>query len=173
MFPEMRRKKQQLPAEECAAILHEGIWGALATAGTHGFPYAVPLSYAYDGTPAPDGSAPAGRLFLHCATAGHKLDALAKNPRVGFTVVGTSTVVPEKLTNAYGSVILRGRARPPRDEEEKLEALWALGRKYSPGLDDFVAEEIEKTAHRTAVIVVNIEAVTGKEGLELTRQRPR
>ena len=48
MFREMRRKKQQLSAEECKEILRRGTSGVLAAEGDSGFPYAVPLSYVYE-----------------------------------------------------------------------------------------------------------------------------
>ena len=44
MFREMRRKRQQLPPEECRAILWRGTSGVLAVSGDDGYPYAVPLS---------------------------------------------------------------------------------------------------------------------------------
>ena len=55
MFREMRRKKQALSPEECAAILNRGTSGVLALSGDGGYPYAVPLSYGYDGA----------RLYFH------------------------------------------------------------------------------------------------------------
>ena len=49
MFREMRRKKQALSPEECAAVLRRGTNGVLALSGDGGYPYAVPLSYVFDG----------------------------------------------------------------------------------------------------------------------------
>lgn len=171
MFPAMRRKKQMLPADETAAILREGTFGVLGTAGTDGVPYAVPISYAYDPTPDAEGGAPAGRIYLHCATVGHKLDAIDENPHVSFTVVGSNTVAPEQLTNIYRSVIAYGRARRARDVDEKCTGLVALGAKYCPGLDEFVTDSIVKSMDRTEVVVIDLEAATGKEAIELTRER--
>jgi len=61
MFREMRRKKQALLFEECAEILKKGASGVLAVSGDVGYPYAVPLSYAYDGA----------KIYFHCAKCGH------------------------------------------------------------------------------------------------------
>ena len=61
MFREMRRKNQELSREECLAVLDRGTSGVLAVHGEGGYPYAVPLSYAY----ADD------KLWFHCARAGH------------------------------------------------------------------------------------------------------
>ena len=49
MFREMRRKKQELTPEECDAVLYRGSSGVLALSGDDNYPYAVPLSYVYDG----------------------------------------------------------------------------------------------------------------------------
>ena len=45
MFREMRRKRQQLPQEECHSILQTATSGVLAVAGDDDYPYAVPLSH--------------------------------------------------------------------------------------------------------------------------------
>lgn len=167
MGPAMRRAKQQLSNTEASAILLKGEYGVLGTVGTEGYPYAVPLSYAY----AADGPGPLGSLYAHCAPVGRKLDALAADERVCFTVVGESSVAPEKLTALYRSVMAFGRARLAEDVQEKRTGLLALGAKYCPGLEAMVDDEIEKLIDRTAVLVIDVEEFTGKEAIELTRQR--
>ncbi len=77
---------------------------------------------------------------------------------------------PEKLTDRFCSVIAFGTARRA-EGDEKAEGLWALGTKYAPGLDAVISDEIATTAHRTEVIAIDLESVTGKEGLELLRER--
>ena len=49
MFREMRRKKQILSRKECDTVLYRGTSGVLALAGDDGYPYALPISYVYDG----------------------------------------------------------------------------------------------------------------------------
>lgn len=49
VFREMRRKRQALTQQESADILYRGTSGVLALAGDNGYPYAVPISYMYDG----------------------------------------------------------------------------------------------------------------------------
>ena len=71
MFREMRRKKQALPAEEVSAILHRGTSGVLALSGDDDYPYAVPISYVFDGA----------KLYFHCAKDGHKLDAIQRSSK--------------------------------------------------------------------------------------------
>ena len=50
MFREMRRKKQSLSGEKISEILNNGTSGVLALSGDNDYPYAVPLSYVYDGS---------------------------------------------------------------------------------------------------------------------------
>ena len=49
MFREMRRKRQLLYQEDAQKILYQGTSGVLAVSGDDDYPYAVPLSYVYDG----------------------------------------------------------------------------------------------------------------------------
>ena len=122
MFREMRRKKQRLSAEACEAILAEGTSGVLAVDGDGGYPYAVPLSYVYQD----------GKLFFHCAKSGHKLDAVRRNPRASFCVIGQDRVVPEEYTSYFRSVIVFGTIRVLEEEREIRTAVRSLAVKYAP-----------------------------------------
>lgn len=66
VFREMRRKKQALSQQEIAQILQQETSGVLALIGDEVYPYAVPISYVYDGE----------KLYFHSAKSGHKLDAI-------------------------------------------------------------------------------------------------
>ena len=107
MFREMRRKRQQLSPAECEEILRRGTSGVLAAEGDGGYPYAVPLSYIYED----------GRLYFHCAKAGHKLDAVRRNKKVSFCVIDRDTIVLEEYTSYFRSVIVFGEMRILEDEE--------------------------------------------------------
>ena len=122
MFPAMRRKKQLLSQEETAAVLARGSSGVLALAGENGYPYAVPLSYVYDG----------GRLYFHCARSGHKLDAIRRCEKASFCVIDQDQIVPEEYTSYFRSVIAFGRVRILEDEGEKRAAIEKLALKYAP-----------------------------------------
>lgn len=84
MFRELRRKKQLLPLGESAAVLARGTAGVLALSGDEGYPYAVPISYVYDGE----------KLYFHCAQSGHKLDAIRRNEKASFCVIDQNQIVP-------------------------------------------------------------------------------
>ena len=47
MFREMRRKNQQLAAEECVKVLERCTSGVLALSGDDGYPYAFPINHLY------------------------------------------------------------------------------------------------------------------------------
>ena len=74
MFREMRRKRQALSREEVSSVLYRGTSGVLALSGDDNYPYAVPISYVYDGE----------NIYFHCAKSGHKLDVIQQNEKVSF-----------------------------------------------------------------------------------------
>ncbi|WP_455136876.1 pyridoxamine 5'-phosphate oxidase family protein [Thermophilibacter sp.] len=166
----MRRAKQQLNDEACREVLERGRECVLALAGseaTDGFPYAVPVNYAY--VPAGEGETGAlGHLLIHCAPTGAKLDAVAADARVSACVIDRADVVPEKLTTYFRSVIAFGRARLVEDDGARRAALVALADKYAPELAaDAVDAEVERFFARVAILDVTLERVTGKQCIEL------
>lgn len=82
MFRPMRRKRQELSLVESIEILNRETSGVLAVSGEEGYPYAVPLSYVYLD----------GKIFIHSAKSGHKVEAIRKNPKLSFCVVGKDEV---------------------------------------------------------------------------------
>ena len=116
MFRPMRRNKQALSPAQCEAVLARGSSGVLAVSGDDGYPYAVPLSYVYAG----------GRLYFHCAAAGHKLDAVRRCPKASFCVIDQDRVVPEEYTTYFRSVIVFGQVRELTDAAEKRAAVLQL-----------------------------------------------
>ena len=164
MFREMRRKGQALSSEECREILEKGSCGVLALDGDDGYPYAVPISYVFSG----------GKLYFHCAKSGHKLDALRRNPKGSFCVVGQDLVVPERYTTCYHSVIVFGTLRELTEEGEARAAVTALAVKYAPSDAPARRErEIEREWGRFCMVEMTPAHITGKEGIELVRRRER
>lgn len=161
-FREMRRFRQQLPKEECETVLGRGSSGVLAVTGDGGRPYAVPLSYVYTGD----------KLLFHCATSGHKLDALRKEPRASFCVIDRDQVIPEKYTTAYRSVIAFGTVRIVEDKGELRTAAEKLGRKYYPnGTAEELEREISQFLGQLCILEMTVEHMTGKQGKELLNNR--
>ena len=161
MFKEMRRHKQLLNAEETAAVLNRGTSGVLALSGEDGYPYAVPLSYVFDGE----------KLYFHSAKAGHKLEALRRCPKASFCVIDQDQIVPEEYTTYFRSVIAFGTVRMLEDPWEKRQALAALAAKYSPHQETGRNEEIRAQFANVTMVELTVEHMTGKEAIELVRQK--
>ncbi|HIY63576.1 MAG TPA: pyridoxamine 5'-phosphate oxidase family protein [Candidatus Mediterraneibacter stercoripullorum] len=162
MFREMRRKKQALSMEDAEDILYRGTSGVLAVSGDDDYPYAVPLSYVYDGK----------KLYFHSARNGHKLDAISRNARVSFCVIDQDQIIPEEYTTYFRSVIVFGTIHIMEDESEKRNAIEKLALKYAP---DDTPESREKAIDREwkplCMLEMLPEHISGKEAIELVRQR--
>ena len=155
----MRRTRQQIPHEEVVEILKRGQTGILAVNGDGGYPYTVPLNYVYKD----------GKIYFHCARAGHKFDALAQDDRVSFCVIDKDDVAPERLATDYISVVAFGRARLLEGSELE-QAAYELGIKYYDN-PPVVRAEVESTKPRLACFEITVEHMTGKEGIALMLSR--
>ena len=162
MFHKMRRKVQQLSPEETEAVLLRCSAGVLALTGDKAFPYAVPLSYVYDGE----------HIYFHSATEGHKIDAIQRNPNASFAVIDQDEVIPEKYTTAYRSVIVFGSIRIIDDEVEKRAAAHKLAVKYAPEQTNAQHDEmIDRTWERFCMLEMSIAHMTGKVGSALIAKK--
>ena len=160
-FRTMRHKKQLLPEAETIAMLETCTSGVLAVHGDDGYPYAVPLSFVHEN----------GKLFFHCATTGHKLDAIARSDKASFCVIAADDVVQETFTTHFRSAIVFGRVSVVTDDDVKRHALRLLAAKYSPDYLEQADREIDGEWTRTCVVELAIEHVTGKEAMELVKAR--
>ena len=161
MFRPLRRFRQLMPENEAYDMLSSASTGVLALSGDDGYPYAVPVNFVLDGE----------KIYIHGAKAGHKMDSVRKYDKASFCVVGEDTVVPERFTTHYRSVICFGRVREVRDDETKLRAVIALADKYSPGMPEERDREIEREWPGLGVIEFTIEHITAKESTELMEER--
>ncbi len=151
MFREMRRKKQQISAEECEAVLGSAPRGVLAVHGDDGYPYAVPMDFVYR----------EGHIYFHGAKAGHKIDAIRRDDRVSFCVLSEGVREENDWWFHFTSVVAFGRIREMEDREEADEYLRLLGRKYMPG-EDVIEEDMRRNAANACVLDLTIEHMTGK-----------
>lgn len=161
MFKQMRRIKQQLSEKECIDILQRQNVGTLALAKNGDYPYAVPLNYVYYN----------GKIYFHCAITGHKIDIIKKQNKASFCIIDEDTVVPEKYTTFYRSVIVFGKAEIVEDDAEKMAALKELSYKYISKDDKAHLKEINGAWNRTCVFSLSVDYVSGKEAIELTKQK--
>lgn len=148
---QMRRKERQLSTEGAAALLERGSVCHLAMVD-EGEPYLVTMNYGYR----------EGTLYFHCAHQGRKMDILAREERVCFSVITRHDLAageePCEYTMKYESVVGKGRVRLVPGPDEKRAALGLIMAQYAPGEYRFP----EKVLDATAVFAVDIEEMTGK-----------
>ena len=161
MFRDMRRKNCVVSEATALEILRGGVFGVLALSGDDGYPYAVPINYAFDD----------GKIYFHSAKVGHKLDAIRRNDKVSFCVVDRHDVVAEEFTTYFTSVIAFGRIRlvEDNDDPDKMRGLELLADKYSSTASP--ERRAAELARLSAVVVpvMTIEHLTGKAARELVR----
>lgn len=164
MFQEMRRKRQALSQEEISDVLEKGTSGVLALSGVAGYPYAVPLSYVYDGE----------KIYFHCAKSGYKLDAIRGNGKASFCVVAQDQIVPEEYTTYFKSVIVFGQIEIIEEEGKKREAIEKLAAKYAPHeKEEKRREAIDREWENLCMLEMHIDYKTGKEAIELVKKNKK
>lgn len=121
-----------------------------STVGENGFPYGVPLSYAYDGA----------KIYFHCAAdVGHKIENMNFSNKACFTGVGITQVLPDKFTTNYESAVVFGTVSPA---EDKLAALKKIREKYSPDFEMEGKRYAKASVMKAAVYELTIMKLTGK-----------
>ena len=153
-----RDKRQVLTRERCDEILNKATSGVLSVLDADGYPYGVPMSFAYKDD----------KLYFHCMPGkGHKWEAMKQHDKVSFTIIETDNIVADEYTSYFRSVICFGKVRFVEDEAEKFELHDILVDKYSPEFKEGVYEMFEKRIRWMGAFVVELEHVSGKEAIEL------
>lgn len=161
VFRPMRRKRQELSKEVCEEMLRQGTSGVLALLGENDYPYAVPLSYVYCD----------GHLYFHSALRGHKVDAIRQCDKASFCVINQDCVKPKEFTTYFRSVIAFGRISIVEDETYKMQTLRLLAERYNPNDEEGFWHEVQKDFNHVLMMDLRIEKLSGKEAIELTRNR--
>ena len=160
MFRKMRRMKCELEKSTAEKILREGSFGVLALLGDENYCYAVPINYALEDN----------KIYFHSAITGHKLDAIKNNSKVSFCVVDKHEVVADEFTTYFSSAIAFGKIRITEDDAEKKHALELLADKYSPNVSKDLREKEINRVNAVAIMILEIEHLSGKAARELIRQ---
>jgi uncharacterized protein len=148
---ELRRKDRKSTQEETTELLTRGEYGILSTVDKDGQPYGVPLSYVYRNE----------AIYIHSDLKGHKLDNIAANPKVSFSVVGNVQLLAQQFTTNYESVVAFGTATEISGNE-KNDALFGLIEKYSPEFLEEGKKYIQSDNKITQVIKISIDHISGK-----------
>ena len=152
MERKMNKAERQLSPEAAMDALRRGDHGTLSMNGDDGFPYATPINYVMVGD----------TVYMHCAPHGYRIDCLKRDPKICFSVITQTQIIPSKITASFESVILTGKAVLVEDEGEKRTAMEAFVTQKHPGYEEIGFKMIEKQLGRTAVIKLVPDAITGK-----------
>jgi nitroimidazol reductase NimA-like FMN-containing flavoprotein (pyridoxamine 5'-phosphate oxidase superfamily) len=119
-------------------------------------PYVVPLFFGHQ----------PGRLYMHGAKTGTKIDLLRAHAHVGFSAAAEAQIVSGSdacAFTAHGqSVTGKGIARLVEDEEERLHGLDLIMQHYARHGAAAGFTYRESSLSRTAVIAVDIQTMTAK-----------
>jgi nitroimidazol reductase NimA-like FMN-containing flavoprotein (pyridoxamine 5'-phosphate oxidase superfamily) len=151
----MMKRERLTTVDDARQILKSGQYGVMSALLPDGAPYGVPLNYYYDEAE--------NAIFFHCATEGQKLDAIAAHGRVCFTVVTCAAIDGPRLTTRYESAIATGVASVVTEDAEKKQRLDGLCRALTPS----VSADACKSFHRTAIVRISIESLSGKRSAPL------
>lgn len=132
-----------------AQVLHLGFFD-------EEYPYVVPITYGYE----------EGRIYMHCATTGKKIDLIRRNPKVCFqaeTDVAFNDA-PKKTSGialAYRSVIGFGTIRILEDNDEKREGIKVLAAHYNE--KGVHVQRPDAMLRNVAILELTVDHMTGKQ----------
>ena len=111
-------------------------------------------------------------IYIHCAKAGHKLDAIKRDNKVSFCVIDKDEVIPEEYTSYFRSVIAFGSIHIIENEREKREAIEKLALKYAfTDTADHRNTSIDKEWGALCMLEMTVEHLTGEVNIELVRAK--
>lgn len=151
----MRRSDREI---NDVAILEEIITGSsVCRMGLcdEGRPYVVPMNFGYRD----------GKIYMHSALEGRKLDIIRKNPDVCLVFETDLEMVHAaeacSFSMKYRSVIARGKASIQEEAEDKVSGLNIIMEHYAGREFGFPAQALA----RVVIIRVDIEEMTGKQNI--------
>ncbi len=140
--------------------------GRLGTIGKDGHPMVKPLNFSYH----------SGKIYFHSALEGEKIEDIKRDPRVCFEIDQPIAYLkakkqPCEADYLYRSVIVKGRAAPVLDQEERAAAFRSLLEKYQP--EGVPGGYLKEKIAITAIVGIEVEEMTGKEDLGKGEVRER
>ena len=165
MIRRMFREKQLLSPEVTEEVLRRNNVGTLCVMGDEGFPYGVPMNYAYKD----------GKIYFHSARRGYKTDCLEEEqefggPKCSFTVIDYNEVEGETYSTLYRSVIAMGYVRK-LEGKERTAGFRAIVDAMSSMIPEEVRHEKADSCRGAFVYAIDIKHLTGKEARELMEMR--
>jgi nitroimidazol reductase NimA-like FMN-containing flavoprotein (pyridoxamine 5'-phosphate oxidase superfamily) len=161
MAHQMRRTDREITeAAEIDRLLSQARYATIALADGDE-PYIVTLSCGYD--------AANGRLCFHVATAGRKLDVIARNPKACATVVADLGYKSGECAHPFESVVMTGTMRlleDPQDIRAGMRVLIGQLESVEDAEAVFARNKLDSDEglKRFRLLVFEIEGLTAKRG---------
>lgn len=147
----MRKASRMQSAEWAGEVFDKAPYVTVSMVRPDGTPYGLPLSLVRKD---------ACTFYFHCADEGEKMDCLRMNPEVSLSAVSRCTPCYEmeknNFTEHYDSAIALGRAQIVESDEEKIEALRLLCRRFLPKYMDHFDEAVARSLSRTTVVRITL-----------------
>ena len=121
------KSKSGISQREIDQIINGTTACHVAMVDNGGIPYVLPFNFGYKD----------GRLFIHCAPDGKKIDIWKHNPKVcvAFSKDYELRVQSEKVACSYSmkyrSVLVHGEVTPIAEYDDKIKVLEIIMEKYS------------------------------------------
>jgi nitroimidazol reductase NimA-like FMN-containing flavoprotein (pyridoxamine 5'-phosphate oxidase superfamily) len=155
--PQVRRQDKLMSQPRAVEMLAQGFCGRLATVGTDGWPYCVPLLYVWTG----------GEVWVHNVAAGHLRANIEHDKRVCFEIDEPGEVFDYgrfecDSSVAYRSVVVFGTIRQIADAPSRRRFFDALMAKYGRP-DSGRPKGFYPRLDEVAVYAIAVGRITGKE----------
>ena len=157
MFRDLIRVKQQLPEEECVAILKEEPRGVLSVLGDDGYPYGMPMNHYY--------CEEDGKIYFHGGKKGHKIDALRRDNKASFCVCDRGIHENGAWYLTFRSVVVFGKISFVEDYDRMTEIARAFSHKFTQD-EKYIDDEVRRSGHRTLLFCMTPEHICGKRVTE-------
>jgi uncharacterized protein len=148
----MRRKDKEISSKAAMETIINQAKICRLGLSDNGFPYVVPLNFAYE----------SDTFYFHCAKKGRKLDIIRKNPQVCVQLeTDCELVIPEDVSETtmnFKCIIAFGVAEEITEFEEKSRILHLLLRRYTNSTEILPAAAIKNTG----VLKITVLEMTGK-----------
>jgi len=154
MFYELQRKRQELSFDECITILTNEKRGVLSINDPNGYPYGIPMNHFYNEED--------GKIYFHCGTKGHKIDALRNDNKVSFCTYDQGYRKENEWALNIRSVVVFGTMKIVDDINKVIDITEKLSHKFTDD-DAYISSEISENAHRTLLLVLTPQHICGKE----------
>ncbi len=151
-----RMKTHRLTEQQMNQLLERVQTGSFATLNSDGTPYITPMHFVHYNN----------AIFAHGLPKGKKLDNIAYDSRIGFSVYEMDKLLldpdgnPCDTNTKYESVIISGTAKLVDNIDEKGNIMKKIVEKYTPHLAN--KELPINMVKGTAVIQIDITEMTGK-----------